>query len=357
MSDQDPSQKTEEPSAKRLEEARERGQVAQSRDVNNLVMIAVATLVLFTIGQYLTGRLLLIGRGFLERASEYSLTQEAMGPALQEVLLALGFAVILPLLALMLAAFASGYLQFGLIFSTEPLQPKLEKVNPLSGIKRLVSARALVELVKGLIKIVLVAVIATIVLRPALMRADALAITDPAEIMPELADLTRQLLIATIVALVVVAGGDYAWQRFQLMRQLRMTKQELKDEFKQLEGDPIVKQKVRRIRTERSRRRMMAAVPNATVVVTNPTHYAVALKYERGMTAPMLVAKGADLVAHNIREIARKNYVPVVENPPVARLIYATVEIDEEIRPDQYKAVAEIIGYVYRLKRMAIGAR
>jgi flagellar biosynthetic protein FlhB len=163
--------------------------------------------------------------------------------------------------------------------------------------------------------------------------------------------LTLRLVAGVLGAMLAIAVLDFAWQRFSFRKRLRMSKQELKEEHKQLEGDPFIKSKLRQIRTERARRRMMAAVPNASVVVTNPTHFAVALAYEMGAAgAPKVVAKGADLVAARIREVAKQNSVPVVENPPVARALYSSVEIDQEIPPEHYKAVAEIIGYVFRLK-------
>jgi flagellar biosynthesis protein FlhB len=163
--------------------------------------------------------------------------------------------------------------------------------------------------------------------------------------------LAIRLVGGVLAALTVIAIADYAYQKISFMNSMRMSKQEVKEEYKQQEGDPFMKGKLRQIRTERARRRMMAAVPNASVIVTNPTHFAVALQYEmKSSGAPRLVAKGADLVAARIREVARAHNIPIVENPPVARALYATVEIDQEIPPEHYKAVAEIISYVFRLK-------
>jgi len=177
---------------------------------------------------------------------------------------------------------------------------------------------------------------------------------DLSMLLPALLSLTVKLLSGVILVLVALASADYLYQRYEFMKQMRMSKQEVKDEYKQQEGDPTIKNKVRQIRQARARARMMQAVPTATVVVTNPTHFAVALKYEQGMNAPLLVAKGVELLALRIIEEARRNFIPVVENPPLARTLYADVELDGEIPRDHYKAVAEVIGYVTRLKKNAI---
>jgi flagellar biosynthetic protein FlhB len=193
------------------------------------------------------------------------------------------------------------------------------------------------------------------VLIPELKQVDNYVSADVGTLLHALFLITLKLFAAVVGVLIVIAVADYLYQRYAFLKRNRMTKQEVKDEFKQMEGDPLIKGRLRQIRMEKARRRMMAAVPTATVVVTNPTHFACALKYDRTMPAPVLVAKGMDLVAERIRDIARKNFIPVVENPPLARTLFAAVEIDEEIPPEHYKAVAEVIGYVMRLRKRAAG--
>jgi len=267
-----------------------------------------------------------------------------------QLALAVGFAVGLPLLALATAAVAGNLVQHRAVWSAEPLKPKASKVSPLAGFKRLFSSESLVNFAKGVVKIVAVGAAVALALWPERDKLDTMIAMDVAGVLPWIRDITLKLMGAVLAVMIVVAGLDFAYQRFKWLQKQRMSMKELKEEFKQQEGSPEIKAKVKQLRRERAKRRMMAEVPKATVVVTNPTHFAVALKYESGMPAPVCVAKGVDAVALRIREVAAAAGVVVVEDPPLARVLHATVDLDEEIPPEHYKAVAKIVGYVMGLK-------
>jgi flagellar biosynthetic protein FlhB len=220
----------------------------------------------------------------------------------------------------------------------------------LAGFKRLFGLDGWLNIVKGLAKMAIVGAAIWTQLWPERGMLEAILAQSPMGVLADMSHLLFKIMIAALSALLVIAGLDYFWQYTSFMRRNRMSKQEIKDEYRQNEGDPVIKAKVRQIRQERSRKRMMARVPEATVVIMNPTHYAVALQYESGKTAaPVCVAKGIDALALRIRAVAEQNDVPVVENPPLARALHAAVEVDEPVPPEHYKAVAQVIGYVMRL--------
>jgi flagellar biosynthesis protein FlhB len=347
----DDSQKTEEPTQRKFDEARKKGQVASSRELNHWFMLSAAALVILGLGPGAVAELAAAMRPFVEAphliAADFDHLRLAVARLLGAAALALSFA--LGLLAA--AAAAAGLVQHGLLLSAESLKPKLEKISPLSGAKRLFSARSLTEFVKGVAKIGVVGGVGAWLLAAGLDGVAATVTLDPAALLRYAHERAFGLMIGVSAVVALVAGADLLYQRFEFRKSMRMTRQELKDELKQSDGDPQVKAKLRQLRMERARRRMMAAVPTADVVVTNPTHYAVALGYDSAtMSAPKVVAKGQDLVALRIRELAREHGVPVVENPPLARALHAAVELDQEIPPEHYKAVAEVIGYVLRLK-------
>jgi len=234
--------------------------------------------------------------------------------------------------------------------SFEKIKPNLSKLSPMSGLKRMFGIEGLMTLVKGLIKIAIVGIAIWTQLWPERGTLEAMLTQSPIAIAADMNHLWFKLMTATLAAMAVIAGGDYMMQRFQFIKRNRMSKQEVKEEYRQTEGDPMVKGRLRQIRMERAKKRMIQEVPKATVVITNPTHYAVALKYESGKTlAPMCVAKGVDALALRIRDKAKEHNVPVVENPPLARALYATVEVDEAIPVEHFKAVAQVIGYVMKL--------
>jgi flagellar biosynthetic protein FlhB len=229
----------------------------------------------------------------------------------------------------------------------------LSKISPAAGLKRLFSRQALVNFAKGLAKLALVGGIMAALLWPERSRLDALVDTDPGGTLAITRSLALNTLGVVVTVLTVIAALDYLWQYRQWYERQKMSLRELKEEFKQTEGDPTIKAKIRQLRQTRARKRMMAQVPKASVVITNPTHFAVALQYERGMNAPVCLAKGADAIALRIRAVAEEARIPIVENPPLARALHATVELDQEIPPEHYKAVAEVISYVMRLSGAA----
>ena len=353
MSD-DQDSKTEEPTGRRVEEARSKVQVAQSREVNNVIMLTAALIVLLMVAPLLSRDLMLMLRRFLELPHQMRLDDDSFHDLMVTMSSQLAVSLAVPMILLIAASFAPGLLQHGWLWTSFNLNPKWSRINPVTGFGRLFKLRALVELFKGLIKMVIVGGVAAVLLIPAFNWIGNLISADLSLLLPALLSLTVKLLSGVIAVMIVMAAADYIYQKYEYIKSLKMTKQEVKDEFRQMEGDPIIKAHVRKIRAQRARQRMMAAVPTATVVVTNPTHYACALKYDQTMNAPVLVAKGVEFLALRIIETARMNFVPVVENPPLARTLYNVVEVDDEIPREHYKAVAEVIGFVMRLKKRAV---
>lgn len=354
--DQDDSQKTEDPSHKRLQESRDKGQVADSRELSHWFMILGATLF---VAMMAPGAFAAIKNAMLRYVAaphDMPLDGGHAGAVLAEIMTDTALVLLAPLGLLLVFALLTGLVQHGPLFAPELIKPKLEKISPMAGFKRMFSFKALFEFVKGLFKIALVGAVAVAVALPEFGRLDQLPGFSMTDLLAYIDRLAVKLLFVTVAVLTVIAAADLFYQRFSHWNSLKMSRQELRDELKQTDGDPMIKSRLRQIRMERARKRMMAAVPSATVVVTNPTHFAVALRYEHGgMEAPVVVAKGVDLLAARIRAIAQENDVPVVENPPLARALYAAVDLDRPIPPEHYKAVAEIIGYVMRLKRKVLG--
>jgi flagellar biosynthetic protein FlhB len=258
---------------------------------------------------------------------------------------------------LSLAAIGGNMIQHRLVWSGESLKPKFSKVSPGAGFKRVFGKQAVANFAKGIFKVVALGTVMLAVLWPERHRLESMVRFDPAAILGATTTLTLQLMGAVVAMLAVVAIADYFFQYRQWYQRQKMSLQEMKEEFKQSEGDPHVKGRIRQLRHARMKKRMMAAVPKASVIITNPTHYAVALSYERGMAAPICVAKGIDTIALKIREIAKAHDIPIVENVPLARALHATVEIDHEIPVEHYHAVAQVIGYVMGLKRGVFSRR
>jgi len=356
---QDDSQKTEEATQRRIEQAREKGQVAKSQEVNHWFMILAGALMIGVFGKAFAGGIADSLYKFIARPHSIRVDGSAeLRELMFETFGQLGLAFLMPVSVILLAAFIAGFIQNGFIFSTETITPKLSKLSLAKGLKRLFSTRSVVEFVKGILKIAIVAAVIVLLLWPEREVIFLVTSMDAAQFMGALQGLAIRVLVGVLAIMTVIAAIDFLYQKQQHTKELRMSKQDLKDEFKQSEGDPMIKARLRQIRTERARRRMMSAVPEADVVVTNPTHYAVALKYRHeAMDAPILVAKGADQVAFRIREVAKEHGIPVVENPPIARALYDNVELDQAIPAEHYKAVAEIIGYVMRLKGKLPGLR
>jgi flagellar biosynthesis protein FlhB len=346
----DSSDKTEDPTQKRLDEALERGDVAKSQEVNTWFMIAGATLVLSSfsgsIGSIKMPLRNLIANSWMIHVDGPGLL--ALGQNLEYMLIA---ALGVPLLMLVIAAISGNMLQHRLVWSGESLKPSFNKISPASGFKRIFGKQAAANFAKGLFKLIALGSVMSAILWPERHRLESMLTFEPVAIMGLITSLTMKLLGAVVAMLAVVAIADYFFQYRTWFERQKMSLQEMKQEFKQSEGDPHIKGRLRQLRHARMKKRMMTAVPKASVIITNPTHYAVALSYERGMSAPICVAKGVDQIALKIREIAKAHDIPIVENVPLARALHATVEIDQEIPVEHYHAVAEVIGYVMGLKR------
>src|SRR6202163_2824395 len=355
--DNDATDKTEDPTQKRLDDAHDRGDVAKSQEINTWFIIAGATLVLSSFSGSIGSGLLMPMRNLI--ANSWMI--HADGPGLLQLAQSLEYVLIaalgVPLLMLALAAIAGNMIQHRLVWSGESLKPKLSKVSPGAGLKRIFGKQAAANFAKGIFKLVALGCVMMAVLWPERHRLESFLRFDPDAILGVTTSLTLHLMGAVVVMLAIGAIADYLFQYRQWYERQKMSLQEMKDEFKQSEGDPHIKGRIRQLRMARAKKRMMAAVPKASVIITNPTHYSIALSYDRGMAAPICVAKGVDNIAFKIREVAKAHDIPIVENVPLARALYATVEIDDEIPVEHYHAVAEIIGYVMGLKRGLSGRR
>jgi flagellar biosynthetic protein FlhB len=347
----DDQERSEDPTQKRLDDAVKKGDVAKSQEVNTWFLLAGGTLALFSFGGFAANRL---AQAFAEIFAKLHMVGSD-GRSLIHLIARLMFEVLIaigPLLSIVVvAALASNMVQHSWVWTGESLKPKISRISPTQGAKRIFSKQSLVQFVKGLAKISLVSSVIVAVIAPQMDSITQLIGGDYTMILPVAVELIMQLLIAVVAVMAVIAALDWLWTRHTWYERQRMSLRDIRDEHKDAEGDPIIKAKLRQIRQARMRKRMMSEVPKATVVITNPTHYAIALKYEKGMAAPICVAKGVDALALRIRELAEEHRVPVVENPPLARALHKSVEIDQDVPPEHYKAVAEVIGYVLKLQK------
>lgn len=350
MADGQDQEKTEKATPKKKEEARKKGQIAQSREIPSVLVLLSALSVFYFAGSWMISQLSEVVRGIFNHLVQRNFGVESAQMLLGHIFLQL-FILLAPLLAvIMVAGILANLMQTGFMLTGETLTPKLSKLNPLSGIKRLFSLRSTVEVVKAVLKIIIVGGMAYATLFKEMGHIPALVELEISQIMAFIGQVALRLGYYTCLVLLVLAGIDYLFQVWQHERDLRMTKQEIKDEHRQYEGDPMVRSRIRAVQREMAMKRMMEAVPDATVVITNPTHIAVALKFDRSMPAPKVVAKGAGHIAEKIKSLANEHQVPVIEQKPLARTLYKIVEIDQFIPADLYHAVAEILAYVYRLK-------
>ncbi|MGZ5803141.1 MAG: flagellar biosynthesis protein FlhB [Xanthobacteraceae bacterium] len=349
--EQDQNEHTEDPTQRRLDEALKRGDVAKSQEVNTWFIIAASTLIVMGFSGSMSLELTKTMRGVIANSYRLPADGYAISKLLETLSVEILAATAMPFLLLVLAAIGGNIIQHRFVWSTEQLAPKLSKISPLAGAKRLFSKQALLNFIKGLIKLGVIGMALFMLFWPERNTMENMMSIEPIGLLSLTRSMSLKLLGTVVAILAFVAALDYLLQYRQWYERQKMSLVELKDEFKDTEGDPKIKARIRQLRQERMKKRMMAAVPKATVVITNPTHFAVALQYERGMNAPICVAKGLDAVALRIREVAGKHGVPVIENPPLARILHATVDIDDEIPAEHYKAVAEVIGYVMRLRR------
>lgn len=356
MAEQD--DRTHEATPRKLEQARRRGDIIYSPEVGAaLSLVALTGIVSFMAGPIVAemARSLI---GFIEMPAQYATDAAALRSIFGSVGLRLLAIFGLVALALAVTGIASRYIQDKPTFTGERLSPKLNKLSPIEGFKRVFGAAAVSSFLKALVKLILVGAALSSALWPKDGEVEAIAYLDPAALMPYLKDRAVSLLMALTSAAIVLAVVDYVLARQSYMKRQRMSHQELKEEFRRDEGDPLVKAKLQRLRAERAKQRMLQNMARASVVITNPTHYAVALRYEPGETAaPICLAKGVDAVAQRIREAAAEHDVPIVENPPLARALFATADLDQPIPAEHFQAVAKVIGFVMRLGRRKVRAR
>jgi flagellar biosynthetic protein FlhB len=344
-------EKTEEPSQQRLEDFRKEGQVAQSKELTSLLVLMGTLGVMYAMGPSLAGDFMDFMRRMFSESATGDLTANRAGLLLS---LCLGQAarLVLPIAA---AGFAAGVLgsvvQFGFLFTWAPLEPELDRINPLSGFQRVFSLASVMEGFKSVIKLAAVVSVTYLMLRTQLFGSSSMSNMESGAFLVHMSSTAFRLVGGVCVGLFVVAALDFSYQKYRYRQSLMMSKQELKQEHKQREGDPLLKARIRSLQREMARKRMMTEVPKADVIVTNPTHFAVALKYDaEKMAAPRVIAKGKDLVAQRIKEVARKNNIPLVENVPLARALHKSVKVGGTVPRSLYQAVAEVLAFVYRLK-------
>lgn len=354
MSEEDDSDKSEDPSAKKLEDAYNKGQAPKSQEVKTWFMLLGGLVIVSMFSANIAKSMKTNLGGIFANLHAIDLSDSGSLAMLNGLITNVTNVMTVPIIVLLICAFAGSIVQGHIVLSAEKIKPKLSKISPAAGLKKMFSINSVTELLKSIAKLIIVGAMFFTILYPERGRLGELVSTSPDALLALILSLTIKLGIAIVAFMAVVAAADYSFQNFQFMKRMRMSIKEVRDENKQQEGDPMVKNKIAQVRAQRSRQRIAQAVPEADVIITNPTHYAVALKYEHGsMEVPVLVAKGVDVLAAKIREIAGEHDIPILENPPLARSIYATVEIDEEIQPDHYKAVAKVISYLLALRKKA----
>jgi len=349
---QDDSQKTEEATARRLEKAREKGQLAFSKEINHWMIIFGLFLVVAVVGPPALDGVAFALKPLLMAGEIQPLESQQLMGLLQEVMMNALRPMALVFLVFIVAGLVAGFAQTQFLISFESIKPKLSKISILQGLKRIFSPSSLVEFIKGMGKIIMVSTIFMMILVPDFYRLNRWGDIPVGRIFEIIQERLIRLLLVVLAILGFVAGLDYLFQRFTFLKKMRMSKQDIKEEHKESEGDPAIKRRLAELRRERAQQqRIGTAVPLASVVITNPTHYAVALKYEEGMDAPKCVAKGADVIAQKIRELAEEHDVPILEDPPLARALYAGVEVDKEVPDKYYFAVARVIRYIMGLDK------
>ncbi len=354
MPEESYEERTEQPTPKRRREAREKGNVAKSTEINSVLVLFIGILILRFAGPWIFDQIGSSTAKSFGMISEPKLDSMSIIAYFRNSVITY-FRVALPVaIGILFTGLFANVIQIGFLFTTEPLTPKLEKINPLSGFKRMFSLRSLVEAAKSIFKMLIIAVVAYLTLRGEFKQLLTLGQTSVGAVWVFILSTGFKIVFRAALVLVLLALFDYLYQRYEHEKKMKMTRQEVKEERKQLEGDPMVKSRIRSLQREMARRRMMEEVPKATVVVTNPTTLALAIKYEVDeMGAPVIVAKGKHLMAERIKSIARENAVPVVEDKLLARAMYDQVEPGDEIPVEFYNAVAEILAYVYKLKNKA----
>ena len=351
MAEKGDQERTEKPTGKKLSKAREEGQVAKSQEISTTFILFGALGVFLFAGPWMFWALSDFMHGVFQNLGTLHLEGISARAFLFEVLQQVGLILMPLLLVLLILGLAANLLQVGFLFTLKPFVPKLSKFNPITGMKKFVSLKALVELLKSLFKVSFIGGISWLVLRGELDEIPSLMEMNVGQILTYMGTVSLKMIFYVGLGMLVLAAIDFTYQRWQHTKDLMMSKQEVKDEAKQSEGDPQVKGRIRKAQREMAMKRMMKSVPDADVVITNPTTLAIAVKYDaKQMFAPQVVAKGAKLMAERIKDIARENDVPIVENKPLAQTLFKSMEIGDLVPPNLYKAVAEVLAYVYKLK-------
>ena len=350
--EEDEASKTEDPSERKISKAKEEGNVAISQEAKSFIMLIGTLFVVWLFIPIMFVWIKNIGSSFILRSASTNVDIAGFIILLKQAFFGFFKIMSIPFLIFMVLGIVASISQTGFIYAPKKLEPDWNKLNFFAAIPKFINKQKIVESLKGIIKITVVSILAYIVLRPYVTKSELLPTMDTFAILDFIHNVVILLLFTVTMAVLVIAAGDYFWQKYSHLLKLRMTKQEVKEEFKQMEGDPLVKSKIRQIRMDRARQRMMENVPKSDVVIVNPTHYAVALEYKmESMPAPKVTAKGVDTVALRIKALAEDNEIPIVENPPLARALFASTEIDQEIPIEHFQAVAEVIRYVMQLKQ------
>lgn len=352
MADESSGQeKTEEPTDRRLQEARKKGDVAKSMEVPSAAVLFAGLITLYMTGEYILGQSYIILKHYLANAHLLEVTPENITVITKNSMYSAALILAPLMLVIFIVALVANYAQVGVLFTTEKITPKFENLDVIKGIGKLFSKQTLANAIKSIAKLAIVGLVAYMEIKKAYPELLPLMDQQPISILAFMVRIAFWIFLKCALIIAVLAAMDYAFQRWQFMEKMKMTKQEIKDEAKQTEGDPHVKGRIRSIQMQMARQRMMAEVPQADVVITNPTRLAVALKYDpSSMTAPMVVAKGSGFVAKRIKEIAAEHGVPLVEDKPLAQALFHNVEIDQPIPDNLFQTVAEVLAYVYGLK-------
>lgn len=354
MADDD-QEKTEEPTGKKLSDARDKGEYASSQEVRHVFAFIMLLFLLWGMAATLSGELKVTLGTYLSNIHDIPSGGPGILNAMRELVTNVFYIVLFPWVALMLAGLAAQRVQHQFKLVPDKVKIDITKLSLLKGFKKVFSVDQVLELVKAVLKLIFVSAVVVMVIYPEAKSLEIMPTVPIARSMEFLIEILFKIIFGVLMAVIVITAIDYVQKHKAYIKKMRMTKQEVKDEYKQTQGDPQIKAKLAQIRFDKARARMMQAVPEADVVITNPTHYAVALEYKHDtMEVPVLLAKGADNVALRIRDIAEENNIPIMENPPIARALFATVELGDEIPPDHYKAVAEIISHILKLKRAGI---
>lgn len=347
-------ERTEQATQQRREEFRKRGDVAQTKELGTFLLLFGSAIVIWSLGKFFLKQ---VSEMFEIGLTKFVVTAAREGDWTAAVQFAAtkGFMLGAPILAIAgTLAIASTVLQVGILNNEEALQFNFERMNPISGFKRIFSLRSVIEGIKATAKVSIILFIVGSIVKKEILFVPHLTEMNVHQLMSYMGDVALHLITATAVFMAVLSVFDYGYNWWDLERRMRMTKQEIKEEHKNREGDPLIKARVRRMQREIANRKMMKEVPKADVIITNPTHIAVALKYEKDYPAPRVIAKGAGVIADKIKELAKENRIPIVENKPLARSIYKTLKIGQWIPRELFNAVAEVLAYVYRLKRKAV---